>query len=113
MNPWLLLIPGLALFCLGSFYSYSKEWREHWSYMPVFVVTSILGGILWVIASQSLGKSEDHIKQLMLFSLLWDALMIVAYYALPLFLKGEGFGWQVYAAATMFCVGILWFKLAT
>lgn len=91
MNPWLLLIPGFAVFCLGSFYPYSREWREHWSYMPVFIALMVIGGFIWVIASRVLGKGEDHVKQIMLFSLMWDVIMIVAYYALPLILKGERF----------------------
>jgi hypothetical protein len=113
MNPWLLLIPGFAVFCLGSFYSYSRAMREHWSYLPVFVALMVIGGFIWVAASKKLGAGEDHVKQIMLFSLAWDVIMIVAYYALPLIFKGEGFNWQAYAAAVVTVAGIFWFKLAT
>lgn len=39
--------------------------------------------------------------------------MVVAYYAGPMLLKGESFGWQVYAAAAVTITGIIWFKSAT
>ena len=113
MNPWLLLIPGFAVFCLGSYYSYSRTMREHWSYLPVFVALMVIGGFIWVFASRALGKDEDHVKKIMLFSLAWDVIMIVAYYALPLICKGQGFSWQAYAAAALTVGGIFWFKVAT
>lgn len=106
---WLITIPALLVFSAGAYCTYSKSFRESWAYLPVFVGLSLIGGWLWVTASRRL----DTTSNIMLFSLVWDILMVLAYYAGPLILKGERFGWQAYAAAMMTVGGVIWFKLAT
>lgn len=106
---WLLLIPGFVVFAAGAYCSYSKGFRDSSYYLPTFVFLSLVSGWLWVIASRRL----DSVKDIMFFSLMWDVLMVVAYYAGPLVLKGDGFNWQAYAAAALAAAGIVWFKIAT
>ena len=114
MNPvWLLMIPAFAFFCAGAYCSYTKTVRDSWMYLPSFVILTMLCGWLWVVGSRHLGKDGDATKEIMFFSLVWDVLMIAAYYALPLIFKGEGFNWQAYVAAGLAMIGIVWFKLAT
>lgn len=109
MNVWLILIPSFMVFIAGATCSYSKSFRDSSYYLPAFVSLSLIGGWLWVTASRRL----DTTKDILLFSLAWDVLMVLAYYAGPLVLKGEGLNWQAYAAALMAAMGILWFKIAT
>jgi hypothetical protein len=114
MNPiWFLMLPAFAVFCAGAYCSYTKAIRDHWVYLPAFVILTMLCGWLWVVASRNLGKDGDAVKEIMFFSLVWDVLMIVAYYALPLLIKGESFNWQAYVAAGLAMIGIVWFKVAT
>lgn len=113
MNVWLLMIPAFTIFCAGAYCSYSKAIRDHWAYLPAFVILTMLCGWVWVFVTRRLGAEDDAVKQIMFFSLVWDVLMVAAYYALPLLLKGEHFNWQAYAASAMAAAGIVWFKMAT
>jgi hypothetical protein len=103
------MIPALLVFSIGAICTYTKSIRESWVFLPIFVGLSLLSGWLWVTAS----RRFDSTANIMLFSLVWDILMVLAYYAGPIILKGDRFGWQAYAAAMMTVAGIFWFKIAT
>jgi hypothetical protein len=108
MNTWFLLIPIFVVLSAGSFCTYCKTVRDSWMYLPAFIIISLLTGWLWVTASRRL----DSTSNILLFSLLWDILMVTAYYAGPLLLKGEGFSWQVYAASAVTLAGVIWLKMS-
>lgn len=108
MNPWLLLFPAFLVFCGGSYCTYTKAVRDSPYYLPVFVFLALASGLLWVYASRQL----DDTFKILLFSLIWDGLMVLAYYAGPLIVKGGNLSWQAWVAAGVTIVGIFWFKMA-
>ena len=108
MNIWLITIPAFCVFCIGSYCTYTKEVRDSWMYIPIFVGLSLTTGWLWAVSSRRLETTNS----ILLLSLVWDVLMVMAYYAGPLIFKG-GFNWQAYAAAAVAVAGICWFKVAT
>lgn len=109
MNTWLLSIPAFIVFCLGAYCTYTKEIREAWYFVPLVISLSIISAWIWATVARRL----DTTNNLLLFSLVWDMLMVVAYYAGPLLLKEDKFSWQVYASAALTVTGICWFKMAT
>ncbi len=109
MNTWYIMVPAFLAFLAGSWCSYTKWFRDSPYYLPAFVGLSLLCGWMWVVAS----RRFDGVASIMFFSLVWDVAMVIAYYAAPLLLKGEGLNWQAYAAAGVAAAGIVWFKLAT
>lgn len=109
MSAWWLSVPAFAIFCVGSFCTYSKDVRESFFFIPISITLAILSGWIWAVAA----RKVDGTANLMLLSLVWDLLMVFAYYAGPLLFKGEKFGWQTYAAVAITIAGIIWFKLST
>ncbi len=109
MNPWLLLIPAFLTFIIGSYTTYTKEIRDSSYYLLIFVSLSVVCGWLWVKASRKL----DNTMGILIFSMVWDLLMAIAYYAIPVIFKGENLGWQTYAATAVMICGMIWFKVVT
>lgn len=106
---WWLLAPAFLIFCGGAVCTYTKSIRDSNWYLPSFVALSLAAGWLWVVCSRQLNNTNG----ILLFSLIWDGLMVLAYYAGPLVIKGERLDWQAYAAAALTVTGICWFKMAT
>jgi drug/metabolite transporter (DMT)-like permease len=108
-TTWLLTIPAFIVFCAGAYCTYTKGIRESWVYLPAYIGLSLISSFIWVVVARRL----DTTNNLLLFSLVWDVLMVLAYYAGPLIFKGENLSWQAYAAAALTVTGICWFKIAT
>jgi hypothetical protein len=103
------MIPVFIVDVLGAYCTYNKNVRESWVFLPAIVFLFVMSGLLWFVSA----RQFDSTAELLFFSLIWDILMVLAYYAGPLIFKGTGFGWQAYAAAALTVAGIFWFKLAT
>ena len=104
-----ILATAFALFCFGSFSTYYRPFRESSYYLPSFIITSLLGGYLWVVAARRCQTAPE----LIYLSLCWDGLMALAYYAGPLLVVGDGLGWQAWAAVGLVVAGLVWFKVVT
>lgn len=109
MNPWLFTIPAFIIFCLGSYCTYTREVRESSYFIPLVISLSLVSSWIWAVVARNL-STTNHI---LFFSLIWDILMVLAYYAGPILLKENKFSWQVYASAALTVTGICWFKIAT
>lgn len=105
----MILISAFILFSFGSFTTYYKPFRESQFYLPSFILTSLLGGYLWVTAARRCQSSVD----LIYLSLCWDGLMCLAYYAGPLLVVGDGLNWQAWCAVLLVVCGLVWFKMVT
>jgi len=108
-KTWLVVIPVFLLYSVGAYCTYNKSVRESSAFLPIYLGIAIFVGLLWVFATRQFNSTAE----LLFLSLIWDILMILAYYAGPILFKGEHFGWQAYAAAAMTVSGIFWFKIAT
>ncbi len=106
--PWILPAAFLT-FALGAAVTYHRPARDSAWFLPAFLAASLLAGWLWTVGA----RRCDTVAGLLFFSLAWDGLMVLAYYAGPLVLKGGGLGWQAYAAAGVTAAGLVWFKAAT
>lgn len=109
MNPWLYLIPVFACFVVGACSTYVKVIRDSSYYLPTIVLVSLLNAVFWCRATKQL----ETVSQLMLFSLAFDALMVLAYYGGPILSQGRNFPPGAYYGAGLAIVGLVWFKLAT
>lgn len=108
MNIWFLTIPAFLVFCLGSYCTYTKTIRESWLYVPAFIGISLISSIIWVLIARKLQTTNS----ILFFSLVWDILMVIAYYAGPIVFKGENLNWQAYAAGVLAVTSVCWFKIA-
>ena len=77
---WFLLLPVAALFVLGSVFSYRADLRALSWFVPVYVGAALLCALVWVWCVRSL--NDNH--QIFVLSLVWDLLMVLCYYLLPL-----------------------------
>ena len=107
-NIWILFYVFL-MFVAGAVCTYTKSLKEHWSFWWVMIGTAILGSIAWVIASRRLTTTAETVW----FSLVWDLLMIVAYYLIPLLFYEHRMNWQSWCAVGVIIAGIFWFKSQT
>jgi len=95
------------MFIASAVCTYTKSLKESWIFLIIMLVTACLGSWLWVVASRRLDKISD----LIWFSLVWDMLMVAAYYLIPLFFYEHKMNWQSWAAISLIIAGIMWLKL--
>lgn len=106
---WALLLPVFVCFGLGAFVSYNKTARDSDYYLPIMILCSLANACLWVIATRRL----DNTDKIVLFSLLCDALMILAYYGGPVLICQHRMPVQAWIAGAVVIAGMFWFKVAT
>jgi len=68
---------------------------------------TLLSTLIFTAAARQLQGSQE----IMFFSFVWDILMLLAFYGVPMLLQNEGIGTQSYMAATVIVFGLVWFKL--
>lgn len=107
-NNWILFYVFL-MFAATAVCTYTKSLRDSWIFLAIMISTALAGSWLWVIASRRLDKMSD----LLWFSLVWDLLMVAAYYLIPLFFYEHKMTWQSWAAIGLISAGIIWFKSQT
>lgn len=107
-NNWILAY-AFVLFTLGSICTYTKSIKESWVFYAVMMCSAISLSYLWVVASRRLDKVADQLW----YSIIWDVLMVTAYYLIPLAFYEHKMNWQSWAAIGMIVTGILWFKAQT
>jgi hypothetical protein len=105
---WLFLAPTFLVFCIASFCTYTKSLRDSSWYFPITAACSLVCAWLWVQCSRKL----DDTNSIIMMSLIWDVLMVVAYYIGPMVFKGDNIGWQAYTAAALTVAGVIWFKMS-
>lgn len=102
----IIVAAAFAMFCIGSYCSYTPAIRSHWSYIPITIAISIIGGSLWAWTVRRCPSN----KEVLFWSLVWDFLMVVAYYALPLAFGAANIPFNAYIAAGFVIFGLIWFK---
>ena len=90
---------------VGSYYTYS-DLRHSTSYLYVFIVCSLLNSYIWVSSSRKI--NDDGL--MIFYSLIWDLLMVLVYYVVPLLLKSEKLGGEAIAAAIATIASLVWLK---
>lgn len=103
----LCLLAALIIFLGGAACTYSRPVRESWGYWPVFALLSLAGSAVWVIGTRASGGTAS----IMLFSLAWDATMLLAYYGYPALIGDARLTWQQFAALVVAVGGMVAFKL--
>lgn len=106
---WLILVPVFMTFMFGAWATYTPVIRHSHMYLWVMIGSSLANAWFWVLATKRLDTTDS----IVLFSLLFDALMIVAYYGYPAVIGGHQFTWQAWVSGALVIAGLFWFKLAT
>lgn len=106
---WYYLIVIVITLSLGSYSTYNKDIRDSKYFFYIMLASAIIGNYVWVYCSKRLNDGKD----ILLFSMLWDIITVVCYYALPLIYVGttQRLGWQTYLAATSVIACTYWFKV--
>lgn len=107
MTAWFLLAPVFLVFTLGAWASYSDKWRDSVWFFPTVAGTGFVCSVLWYLASRALACKE----LIFTYSLVWDSLMMVAYYVLPLLVMGVRPGPGVMLGGALIVSGMLVIKL--
>lgn len=104
---WLLLLPAFSTHCVCAYLTYTKTMRESALYIPVSMSMTLLSTLIFTAAARQLQDAQE----IMFFSFVWDILMLLAFYGVPMLLHKEGIGTQSYMAATIIVFGLIWFKI--
>ncbi len=107
MNPWLILIPAFVCFAIGAGISYTDSIRKSQWFIPAYFSVGFVGMVCWVWACRLI----DDKQKLYLFSLAWDFLMVVCYYALPLLIFEFKFNKGVIIGMLIMLVGLVIVKV--
>lgn len=105
---WWLLLLSFMIFVAGAYCSYTPEIRRSDAFPWLYMTCTVLVGTIWIFAARRL----DDAGKILWFSLCWDALMVAAYYALPIIWQGKSFPWQAVAACGVVVGGLVWAKLS-
>lgn len=104
MHPYWLLAP-VGLMCgFGAWATYTPWAKESTWYTPAIAVLSALCGLCFALAAKRLGADAGKVY---VFSLSYDALMMAAYYLLPIVAFGTRAPAGVYVGAAMVATGLL------
>lgn len=107
-NNWILFYASL-MFIGSAIFSYSKTLKDTVYFTVYMLATALLGSWLWVVASRRIVGVADQLW----YSLVWDTLMMGAFYGVPLLCFEHKLTWQSWSAITLIVVGMLWFKTST
>lgn len=99
--PWAILIPAFLCLCLGSYVSYTKDFKQGPWFLPMFLVVQIVTGFLWCFAAR---VSEPRV--LFTFGLLWDLIGILAYSVLPLLVCGVRLSPTAWCGLALTVIGV-------
>lgn len=104
---WFILIPVVFMFVVGSVFSYRADLRCSRWFMPVYIAASVGCAVCWVWAVRAL----DDQKRIYFLSLVWDLLMVVCYYLLPLVLFDFKFNKWTWFGVGLMLVGLAVVKI--
>lgn len=109
MNAYMLLLPVFLLCLAGAGLSYTDSLRQSRWYIPwmVFLGAACAGLFAW--AAVILDSSE----KIYTFSLLYDSVMALCYYLIPLAILGVSVPPTVLVGATFVVLGLLVVKLGS
>jgi multidrug transporter EmrE-like cation transporter len=80
--PWIFLFLICCIHSTCCYLSYEKWAQDKWWYLPVGMLTGCISNILWFLSAKIIG---NH-KEIYLYSLLWDFVVIGVYFVLPIIL---------------------------
>lgn len=103
-----MLASVFTLLCLGSYCTYTKTIRDSSLYLPIFLCSSLIYSVLWVVATKPMKMQE-----IVAYSLILDVFLVIAYNLGPMILNHKGLNWQVWASSILIVVGMFWMKAAT
>ena len=102
---WLCLLPAFVTHCISAYLTYTK-WRDSSLYIPLSLALTCISTTIYTLAARQLNGT----KEIMLLSFAWDALMLLAFYGIPMLLKDKNMGIHSYIATAIIVAGILYFK---
>ena len=106
MTAWHLLFPVFLLCCAGSWLTYSDSRRQASWYPWVMVLLGAGCAYLFSLGAQWL---DDKVR-VYVFSLVYDCLMVAAYYVLPLVVLGVKVSPGVAVGAGLVVAGLVVIK---
>src|SRR5262245_14602500 len=106
--PFLLIVPAAIVFSAMAVMSYAESTRQAgWFVWLVGPALGALNLLRWCLACK---WSSDH-RSILSLSYAWDAVAIVAYSVLPLWLFGIRLGPVAWAGLVMVVVGAVMVKV--
>lgn len=97
----------LLLLLIGSWATYTDWARRSWWYVSLMVLLSAGNAIVFGLAARAL----DNKERVFVLSLVLDALMVFAYYVLPVCIMGVRPSTGVVAGTLLVIVGFIVIKL--
>lgn len=103
MHPYWLLAPVGIMCCVGAWATYTPWAKNANWYTPTMAGLAALCGLCFALAAKRCGADTGKVY---VFSLTYDALMMVCYYLLPLVAFGTRVNAGVLAGAALVAIGL-------
>jgi uncharacterized membrane protein len=103
---WWLLIPAFIAFIIGAYFSYNDEQRRSPWFYPVYLSVSVACSLIWIVSAKCL----DNKRHILVYSVFWDSLLMVAYYLLPLLFFGVKVNTGMLVGIALVLIGIMLVK---
>ena len=101
----LLIVSAIYTFC--CWLTYSEESQKQWWYLPVGTFFGAIITFIWYFAAKQFGDKD----RMYTFNLMWDSIMLLIYYSLPLLFFGAKLDRWGCVALTLIVLGIIVLKL--
>lgn len=106
---WVLLSLVAFLQLIGAHFTYLKSSRDSWYFVPFMIIVSLCSSLAWCLSARILDKTSN----IMFYSLVWDTVLFISYYAVPLILHRNEFNGYTVIGSILVISGLLVCKLAS
>jgi hypothetical protein len=104
---WYTLIAASFLHLLGAFITYNTAIKASSWYLPAGMLAGMASTVLWF----SVVKMCTDNKELFIYGLAWDALLMAAYMLVPLLLFHVNLDWKQILGTILVVAGLILTKL--
>lgn len=104
---WIIITVTAVLYAMGCWLTYADGARNYWWYVPLGVLIGAVVNLFWFLAVKWL----DDKQRIFVFNLIWDSVLLLIYYILPLILFGVSIDKKMVLAMTLIISGMVVLKL--
>ena len=104
---WFTFIGALLFYLAGAFIAYDTAIKASPWFLPVGITIGIGSNLIWLYVTK---LTLDN-KQLFLYGLIWDVMMMAAYIVIPLTLFDVVLDWKQIVGTILVVAGLILTKL--
>lgn len=104
---WYTFIAASLFYLFGAYIAYDVAIKASPWFLPLGVVVGIVSNLIWLYVT----KITTDNKELFLYGLIWDVMMMAAYIIVPLLLFNVRLDWKQSLGTILVIIGLILTKL--